>query len=357
MRPFIKGVLCLAPILLAAVVTNVVLRLPQIGAKADHLSEPSCPEQQEQRARRAAEAPVDTAEIPAAQDPYRILVCGIDNTKMLADVVLYVRIDPIIQKAAVLQIPRDFFVGSEYETGKLNAACLPFDSKDPCIRLRRVLKAQFALETDGSLAVTLAGVRALVDAMGGIEVQLPREVDYLPGKTLPAGQQRLSGEQAEWLLRYRKGYELADLGRLEMQKLFLLGAFEAARGVGRLEAVTIAARCYGHIKTDIPLSTASALISAGLSLTEADLTVRTVPTYGATYKGYSVLCADRFRLAAAINETVRINDPVSPWDLYLQFPPEPSTSEALTQDDSTQKLFDFSWPFSQVASDEAIAIP
>ncbi|MEG1850053.1 MAG: LCP family protein, partial [Oscillospiraceae bacterium] len=262
---------------------------------------------------------------PLGAETFGLLLCGIDNTKTLADVVLYAQLDTVNHRARLLQIPRDIFVGEQNSTGKLNAACQPFRSVNPAAQIQKIVEQQFGLPVDGCVSITLSGVRALVDAVGGVPIHLPREIDYLPGQTLPAGEQRLTGEQSEWLLRYRKGYKMADLDRLEAQKLFLAGAFAAAKDVGRMQALSIAAKNFGHLKTDLPLSVASSLISEGMKLTEKDIEMMTIPTYGASYHGYSVLCVNRFRLAELLNGSFRSENPVSPWELFLQYPPEPQS--------------------------------
>lgn len=294
-------------------------------------------------ARMAVDREEDVAVEPLESETFGLLLCGIDNTQMLADVVIYARLDTVNDSACLLQLPRDLFVGERYTTGKLNEACLPFSSDNPAKRIVSIVEGQFGLPVDGWAVVTLAGVRALVDAVGGVPVELPREIDYLPGKTLPAGACTLSGEQAEWLLRYRKGYKMADLDRLEAQKLFLTGAFQAAKGVGKLQAIRIAAQNYGHIKTSLPFSLASTLIAEGMALTGDRIEMRVVPTYAAEYNGYSVLCVNRFRLAELLNESFFAADPVDPWELALQYPPEPAEESQPSGQPDQGYAFDFSW--------------
>ncbi len=283
-----------------------------------------------------------------AQQSYGLLLCGIDHTRTLADVILYARFDLDKNRAWLLQIPRDLYVDPASATGKINGACRPFSSQDPTERIASIVETQLGLPVDGSAAITLAGVRALVDAVGGVTMQVEREINYLPGKVIPAGNQTITGEEAEWLLRYRSGYQMGDLDRLKVQKQFLFSAIEAVRQLGRTEALSIAARNMGHVKTTVPFSEIASLLERALALTPERVSIEQIPTYGAQYKGLSVLCVNRFRLAQTLNAGVRADDPIDPWELSLVYPPEQTESSEqasrMPQEENLTDL-DFSWDF------------
>ena len=70
----------------------------------------------------------------------------------------------------------------------------------------------------------------LVDSIGGIEYNVPINMDYDdPGQDLAihlkAGPQKLNGKQAEGLVRFRKGYDNQDIGRVESTAELLLNEF------------------------------------------------------------------------------------------------------------------------------------
>lgn len=70
----------------------------------------------------------------------------------------------------------------------------------------RVINETLAVPIDHYITITLDSFQEIVDAMGGIEVDMPYQINYLPGKVIPEGKQVLDGEKAEWLVRYRAGY-------------------------------------------------------------------------------------------------------------------------------------------------------
>jgi len=281
---------------------------------------------------------------------YGLLLCGIDHTRSLADVIIYAQLDLTNRQVQVLQIPRDLFVGTGYTTGKINSACLNFNTDDPAKHIRSIVSSQLGLKVDGTAVITLAGVRALVDSVGGVTVDLERPIEFLPGKTIPTGPQTLTGEQAEWLLRYRKGYEMGDLDRLKVQKQFLFSAMQSVKNLGKFKAFKIAAQNFGHVKTTVPFSEIRSLIDACMGLSTDGITIQTLPVYGAAYHGYSVLCINRFKLAELLNSSVRASNPVDPWALQLAYPPEgsaeaPADKLRAPHEDEADSPFDFSWNF------------
>lgn len=284
-----------------------------------------------------------TGDLP--QQRYGLLLCGIDHTRALADVILYACFDLGENRAWLLQIPRDLYVDPGSVTGKINEVCGGFFDGDPTGEIARILESQLGLPVDGAAAITLAGVRALVDAVGGVEIDLEQPIDYLPGKTIPAGHQRLNGEHAEWLLRCRTGYRMGDLDRLAVQRQFLFAAFDAARKLDRLEALSIAAANLGHIKTDIPVSELASLVERALALSPDRISIDRIPVYGAENGRYSVLCTDRYQLAALLNAGIRSDDPVDPWELLLVFPPERQQPDPGQPDPETDPPVDFGWDF------------
>lgn len=348
------GLFAASALVTSALIAKQRRRLPLVEKKPN-----AAVSQQPQLLTEAEQEDADySSDLPAQLKTgkhYGLLLCGIDHTRSLADVIIYAQLDLTNRRVQVLQIPRDLFVGTEYTTGKINSACLDFNTDDPAKNIRRIVASQLGLKVDGTAVITLAGVRALVDAVGGVTVDLERSITFLPGKVIPSGSQTLSGEQAEWLLRYRKGYEMGDLDRLQVQKQFLFAAMQSVKNLGKFKALKIAAQNFGHVKTTIPFSEIRSLIDVGMSLSTDSITIQTLPVYGVTYHGFSVLCINRFKLAEMLNASVRAADPVDPWSLQLAYPPEGSAavpSDVPQTQESDEPLFDFSWNFEDSDYDD-----
>jgi len=143
----------------------------------------------------------------------------------LADVIRIVRVDFVKAKVTILEFPRDLWVeipdiaddidGQDHE--KLNQAYLYgnpgfgyYDGpgEGPGL-LARTLALNFGATTDRYVAVNMRTFEKIVDAVGGITVDLP---DGMDGRTaedrsarlvFPPGRQTLNGEQALTLARIR----------------------------------------------------------------------------------------------------------------------------------------------------------
>jgi len=159
----------------------------------------------------------------------------------LADVIRLARVDFITPKVTVLSIPRDLWVeipeiSDHYGIthGKLNQAYLYggpgmgyYDGPGggPGL-LARTLDLNFGFFSDHYGAVNMLTFVKIVNAVGGIDVYLPTDVDGTPidEKTedmgyFYAGNNHFSGEQALRFVRVRKRYN--DMTRMDHQTMVL----------------------------------------------------------------------------------------------------------------------------------------
>jgi LCP family protein required for cell wall assembly len=143
----------------------------------------------------------------------------------LADVIRIVRVDFVSARVTILEFPRDLWVeipeiaddlkGQDHE--KLNQAYLYgnpgfgyYDGpgQGPGL-LARTLALNFGVHSDRYVAINMRTFEKIVDAVGGIRVNLPNGVDGRSGKDrskrliFPPGAQILNGEQALTLARIR----------------------------------------------------------------------------------------------------------------------------------------------------------
>ncbi len=161
-----------------------------------------------------------------------VLALGIDGNENylygLSDVIRVVRVDFVNPKVTVLAMPRDLWVEiPEIEEpygithGKLNQAYFYgtpgmgyYDGPGAGAGLlARTLDLNFDLLVDHYGAVSMHTFVKMVDAVGGIDIYLPTDVDGTPvdDKTedmgyFYAGQQHFTGDQALRFSRIRKRY-------------------------------------------------------------------------------------------------------------------------------------------------------
>ncbi|MDT0573700.1 LCP family protein [Streptomyces sp. DSM 3412] len=133
----------------------------------------------------------------------------------------------------LVSLPRDSnveipsFVGSEsgktYQgTGrqvKLNAAY----AEDGPELLVRTVEANTGLHIDHYVEIGFAGFANIVDAVGGVEIEIPKGgmKDTKSGADFEAGKQTLNGEQALAFVRTRYALAGSDLDRTKNQQKFL----------------------------------------------------------------------------------------------------------------------------------------
>jgi LCP family protein required for cell wall assembly len=190
----------------------------------------------------------------------------------LADVIRIARVDFVEARIAVLDLPRDLWVeipgiGDHIigTHGKLNQAYLYgnpgmgyYDgpAEGPGL-LARTLQKNFGIAVDHYGAINMQTFVKLVDAVGGIDVYLPEDVDGRPvdDHTVDlgyfyAGHQHLSGEAALRLARVRK--RLGGFRRTENQTLVLCALRDKVLTPSVLpKAPQIAQSFFGSVQTDL----------------------------------------------------------------------------------------------------------
>lgn len=181
------------------------------------------------------------------EDVYNILVIGHDDTALLADVVMIVNCDVKNSKISVMQIPRDTLITIGVSTNKNNEAFSHYYMKakwagnaDPyteaAIQYEQLLEKSLCINIHNRVVMNLAGFQAIVDAMGGVSVDVPYDMVYEDPEqnlyiNIPKGWQHLDGYNAMGFVRYREGYVQADLGRVNAQKIFITAMVNQAKAV------------------------------------------------------------------------------------------------------------------------------
>lgn len=174
-------------------------------------------------------SPVDTP-----TDPFYVLLLGTDGSAERAaedgmdesgyrsDSLMLARVDPQSKKAAIISIPRDTLVSiPDYGEQKINSALAlggPSLAVQTVSRLAGVPITHYA-------EVNFDGFAAVVNALGGVEVDVPMDIDDdEAGGQLSAGLQTLDGNGALILCRSRHAYDdygAGDLYRAANQRLVL----------------------------------------------------------------------------------------------------------------------------------------
>ena len=174
-----------------------------------------------------------------SKDFYTVLVLGRDtggggNT----DTMLLASYDVTNQKATVMSIPRDTMVNVPWDIKKINSVYNYYGGGDKGLQaLYKEIAQLVGFEPDYQVIVEWDAVGAIVEAMGGVYYDVPRNMNYDdPYQDLhihqTKGYRKLSGDDAMQVLRYRHdndmryGYPDGDLGRIKTQQTLLKAMVE-----------------------------------------------------------------------------------------------------------------------------------
>lgn len=188
-------------------------------------------------------------------EPLNILVLGSDTrtgqsdvpgqTPGLSDTTILLHLSADRERAYGVSIPRDLMVRRpacrDIATGKMAPPADTAQWNEAYALGREACTiAQFEAMTDIRLdhfvVVDFAGFKAMVDALGGVPVCVPTEVDDPIGRIyLPAGTYEVTGNQALDYVRVR--HEISnngDIGRMRRQQAFLASMVNKAISAGTL---------------------------------------------------------------------------------------------------------------------------
>ena len=191
-----------------------------------------------------------------------ILLVGTDVGGGNTDVIAALRVDGGVTR--IVQVPRDSYIEAEgYGPNKINAL-YAIGGMD---LLKRELSRKLGRPITHHVMVNLGAIRRMADALGGIEVNVPKRLYYTDRSQglfidLQPGLQNLKGRDLEGFLRFRHD-ELGDIGRLERQQLAWQALFRKLtrpEHLVRLPALLSAAG--KDIKTDLGPMELGGLITA-----------------------------------------------------------------------------------------------
>lgn len=248
------------------------------------------------------------------------LLCGLDESEQLTDIIMVMSVNFSTNEVNILQIPRDTYVASGAAgTGKINSAYSGGDSSlTPINRLIKVINEQFQLRIDHYGTVTIESFRNIIDAMGGVPIDMPYAIGNNQYGIIPAGPQILDGEHAEWLVRHRKTYVDQDIGRIKIQRLFLAACVEQAKKMGIKELTQMIPAVYGNVTTDLTVGEMVDYAKWAITVDMDKIHIYMVPGEGVTYRGQSLWTAHLYETADLLNEHFRAGmEPVPAEELKI----------------------------------------
>ena len=163
-----------------------------------------------------------------------VLLLGVDKSERLSDVMMIAQLNMVNNSVNILQLPRDTYIDNNRYDKKLNSAYGSVSTNsidDRVAKTMEEIQTLVDIEFDGYVLVTTAGFRDVIDAVGGVEYDVPQDMNYDDDYQdlhihLKKGMQLLDGDKAEQYVRYRSGYATGDLGRIDAQSDFIKEAMK-----------------------------------------------------------------------------------------------------------------------------------
>jgi LCP family protein required for cell wall assembly len=281
----------------------------------------------------SGDAVADMSEISKSQsnDVEYFLVAGTDEGENLTDIMMVVCFDLKANKANILQIPRDTFIGVDVPTSKMNAVYgqAPREEGQTNINvmLRRI-NDYFGLPIDHYITVTLSAFRDIVDAVGGVDVYVPDTIYNAFNEdrqyfTFEKGMNHFNGEKAEAFVRHRRSYAMGDLGRVRAQRNFYAAFIKKCLNMSYTQMATAATSIYDQVSTDMKLVDILAFAKTAQNLKVENIKFHDVPGQSGSYsvngrKPLSYYSIHKQEYADLINQYfMPYSDPITPESLMI----------------------------------------
>lgn len=254
-----------------------------------------------------------------------VAIFGVDADEVRTDVVLVVNFNSRTNKIKVVSIPRDTKVqwsdrqrskynqltGYDISVSKLNEMSAygriynnPGNIRDFTIdEIENILRVNI----DNYVIINIEAFNAIVDAVGGVEVDVPQRMYYQDRSQnlyidLQPGVQVLNGKQAEGLVRFRQ-YLTGDEQRISVQQAFLKAL---AQKVMSKEIFTklpsLVPTLFSYVKTDIKLNEIFTYLTYLKDFNLSNLEFYTVPGEGSDREGPSYYFIDYDKMPNFIQE-------------------------------------------------------
>lgn len=230
-------------------------------------------------------------------DVFTFVVGAVDEDQTRTDALMVATMNTKEKTINVMNIPRDTMCNNG-ESGawrKINAA---YATKKGIEQTKVEIERLMGFQPDKYVIVNFEGIAAIVDAIGGVDYEVPFRMEYHDPSQhldidLQPGMQHLTGKQTVEFLRWRhnndysKQYVNGDEGRVENQQKFLR---ELARQVLQVKNATkipkIAEAVSKNVKTDFTTGELLWMGKQALQIDNANLKFFTLPGYGAmSYAG------------------------------------------------------------------------
>ena len=231
---------------------------------------------------------------------YTVLMAGLDDENGGSDTNLLMALDAENGTINVVSLPRDTLLNVSWSVKKLNNAYHHGGISQTRAEVSRLL----GIPVDYYVTVDLRAFVELVDAIDGVDFDIPVDMDYDdPEQDLhihfEQGPRHLTGQQALEVVRWRQnndgtGYATADIGRIGTQQAFLMAVARQTLQLSNWDKIGAMAEIFQEwVETDLKLSNLIWVGEQALTAGSDNIAFHTLPGDGAGwYKGGSYYVLD-----------------------------------------------------------------
>ncbi len=254
----------------------------------------------------------------ALDQPLNILLMGADSRVASdpgrADAIILMRLDPAAGKVRLLSLPRDTRVTIPgHGINKLNQASSGYWRDGGTVLLVKTIATDLlpGLTVDYTVKTDFAGFGAIIDALGGVTIDVEERMYYKASDTvidLQPGVQHLNGEQALGYARFRMdavgdfgSWGGQEHGRVVRQKKLIAAVLDQTgdvRTLLRLPAIIRAVRA--AVTTDMPFDMMARIGITFRTASAADVEAVAFPGIPRYVDGLSYVIPDTAALKATV---------------------------------------------------------
>jgi LCP family protein required for cell wall assembly len=203
----------------------------------------------------------------------------VNSFEGLSDTMLLLRFNPRDDQLVVMSIPRDTRALVNGQLTKINEANL---NGGPALTAESISELLGGVAIDRYIRINVQGVEKLIDALGGVHVNVPKDMKYQDDSqhlyiNLKAGEQQLDGDKAMQFLRFRYD-EYGDIGRVQRQQMLMRAVVEQALNPATIARLPkILSVIQSHVDTNLSVEELVALVGYGAQTNRSNVQMLMLP--------------------------------------------------------------------------------
>jgi len=222
---------------------------------------------------------------------YNFLLLGYDRVGLNTDVIMIANFNVKTGSVSIVQIPRDTYLDGH----RANAVYATMYNKynrsgtsenpylDALKEFETLIEQNLCINIQNSAIMDLEGFVKIVDVLGGVEVDVPKNMSYEdPYQNLKInlvkGVQTLNGKQSEGLVRFRDTYVNADISRLDVQKNFMSAFIKKIKGMSLTAMPSFVREVINYTTTDMSVGDCLYFAKEAAGIDLASVKMMTLPT-------------------------------------------------------------------------------